>query len=162
MNIQLRDAKTKDEFVRRIAAKAKSLPKGEWILNGDWDHSQFDPVELPRKDWIDAVTPDHPVCVNRLDEHMILANSLALKLAGVTKATPVPAGGEIVNDAATGEPTGILKDAAMDLVYAKIPAPSPPRTGGRWKRPWPTPRRKASPRSTMFPAKSGSTSTRTF
>jgi len=121
MNIQLREAKTKDEFIARIAAKAKSLPKGEWILNGDWDQTQFDPVELPRKDWIDAVTPDHPVCVNRLDEHMILANSLALKLAGVTKATPVPAGGEIVKDAATGEPTGILKDAAMDLVYEKIP-----------------------------------------
>jgi len=125
MNIQLREAKTKAEFTARIAAKAKSLPQGEWILNGDWDHTQFDPVELPRKEWIDAVTPDHPVCVNRLDEHMILANSLALKLAGVTKATPVPAGGEIVKDPATGEPTGILKDAAMDLVYDKIPAPSP-------------------------------------
>ena len=124
MNIQLREAKTRDEFTARIAAKAKSLPKGEWILNGDWDHTQFDPVELPRKEWIDPVTPDHPVCVNRLDEHMILANSLALKLAGVTKATPVPAGGEIVKDPATGEPTGILKDAAMDLVYDKIPAPS--------------------------------------
>lgn len=124
MNIQLREAKTRDAFVARIAAKAKSLPKGEWILNGDWDHTQFDPVELPRRDWIDAVTPDHPVCVNRLDEHMILANSLALKLAGITKATPVPAGGEIVKDPATGEPTGILKDAAMDLVYDKIPAPS--------------------------------------
>jgi len=124
MNIQLREAKTRDAFVARIAAKAKSLPKGEWILNGGWDHTQFDPVELPRKEWIDAVTPDHPVCVNRLDEHMILANSLALKLAGVTKATPVPAGGEIVKDPATGEPTGILKDAAMDLVYDKVPAPS--------------------------------------
>lgn len=124
MNIQLREAKTKAEFTARIAAKAKSLRQGEWILNGDWDHTQFDPVELPRKEWIDAVTPDHPVCVNRLDEHMILANSLALKLAGVTKATPVPAGGEIVKDPATGEPTGILKDAAMDLVYDKIPAPS--------------------------------------
>jgi len=128
MSIQLRDARTKEEFVSRIAAKAKSLPEGEWILNGDWDHTQFDPMELPRRDWIDAVTPGHPVCVNRLDEHMILANSLALKLAGVTKATPVPAGGEIVKDPATGEPTGILKDAAMDLIYAEIPAPSPAET----------------------------------
>ena len=124
-SIQLRPAKTKADFIARIAEKAKSLPRGEWILNGDWDQTQFDPVEMPRRDWIDAVTSEHPVCVNRLDEHMILANSLALKLAGVTKATPVPAGGEIVKDAVTGEPTGILKDAAMDLVYERIPAATP-------------------------------------
>jgi predicted amidohydrolase YtcJ len=125
MSLQLRDAASKEEFVRRIAEKAKSLAKGEWILNGDWDHENFRPVELPRKDWIDSVTPDHPVCVNRLDEHMILANSLALKIAGITKNTPVPAGGEIVKDRVTGEPTGILKDAAMDLVYAKVPEATP-------------------------------------
>jgi predicted amidohydrolase YtcJ len=128
MSVQLREAKSKEEFIRRIAAKAKDLPKGEWILNGEWDHTQFDPVELPRRDWIDAVTPDHPVCVNRLDGHMILANRLALKLGGVTKTTPVPAGGEIVKDPATGEPTGILKDAAMDLVYRRVPDPTPAQT----------------------------------
>ncbi len=126
--VQLRGARSRAELVRRIAAKAGSLPKGEWILNGEWDHQLFDPIELPRRDWIDAATPDHPVCVNRLDEHMVLANSLALKLAGVTKATPVPPGGEIVKDAATGEPTGILKDAAMDLVMSLIPDPSPAQT----------------------------------
>jgi len=123
--VQLRDASSKEEFVARIAAKAKALPKGEWIQNGEWDHELFRPVELPRRDWIDPVTPDHPVCINRLDGHMILANSLALKIAGVTKSTPAPPGGEIVRDPATGEPTGILKDAAMDLVYAKIPPPTP-------------------------------------
>ena len=124
MSIQLREARSKEEFIRRIAEKAKSLPKGEWILNGDWDQTQFEPVELPNKEWIDAVTPDTPVCVNRLDGHMILANSLALKLGGVTKNTPVPSGGEIVKDPATGEPTGILKDAAMDLIYSRIPEPT--------------------------------------
>jgi len=128
MNVQLREARSKEEFIRRIAAKAGELPKGEWILNGEWDHTQFDPVELPRRDWIDAVTPDHPVCVDRLDGHMILANSLALKLGGVTRTTPVPAGGEIVKDPVTGEPTGILKDAAMDLVYRRIPDPTPAQT----------------------------------
>jgi hypothetical protein len=122
--VQLRDA-TREEFVARIAAKAKDLPKGEWILNGEWDHERFLPVELPRRDWIDSATPDHPVCVNRLDGHMILANSLALKIAGVTKSTPTPPGGEIVRDPATGEPTGILKDAAMDLVYRRVPDPTP-------------------------------------
>ena len=123
-SIQLREAGSREDFVARIAAKAREFGPGRWVLNGDWDHQQFRPPELPRKDWIDGVTPDNPVCVNRLDGHMILANSLALKLAGVTKDTPVPPGGEIVKDLATGEPTGILKDAAMDLVYAKIPEPS--------------------------------------
>jgi len=124
MSIQLRDAVSRQEFVSRIAAKAKTLAKGVWILNGDWDHTQFSPPELPRREWIDSVTPDNPVCINRLDGHMILANSLALKIGGVTGNTPVPPGGEIVKDPATGEPTGILKDAAMDLVYSKIPPPT--------------------------------------
>jgi predicted amidohydrolase YtcJ len=123
-SIQLRDAGSRGEFVARIAAKARELGPGRWILNGDWDHQQFSPVELPRKDWFDAVTPDNPVCVNRFDGHMIVANSLALHLAGVTKDTPAPPGGEIEKDPATGEPTGILRDAAMDLVYNRIPDPS--------------------------------------
>ncbi len=123
-SIQLREAKSREEFVARIAAKARELGPGRWIQNGDWDHQQFSPVALPRRDWIDGVTSDNPVCVNRLDGHMILANSLALKLAGVTRTTPVPPGGEIEKDPATGEPTGILKDSAMDLVYARIPEPS--------------------------------------
>jgi len=123
-SIQLREAKSRGDFVARIAAKARELGPGRWIVNGDWDHQQFSPVELPRRDWVDAVTPDNPVCVNRLDGHMILANSAALKLAGVTRNTPVPPGGEIEMDPETGEPIGILKDTAMELVYAKIPEPS--------------------------------------
>ncbi len=123
-NIQLRDVRSREEFAARIAAKARELDKGEWILNGDWDHEQFTPVELPRRDWIDAVSPDNPVCVNRYDGHMVLANGAALALAGVTRDTPVPAGGEIVKDAKTGEPTGILKDAAADLVYRRVPEAS--------------------------------------
>ena len=127
-SVQLRDATSRAEFVRRIGEAAQARPKGAWILNGDWDHQRFEPVELPRREWIDAVTPDHPVCVSRLDSHMALANSLALKLGGVTRTTPVPAGGEIVKDPVTGEPTGILKDAAMDLVMSRIPDPSPAET----------------------------------
>ncbi len=120
-SIQLRDVRSREEFVARIGAKARELGKGEWILNGDWDHEQFTPVELPRRDWIDSVSPDNPVCVNRLDGHMILANGAALAIAGITRETPVPAGGEIVKDPKTGEPTGILKDAAADLVQSRIP-----------------------------------------
>jgi predicted amidohydrolase YtcJ len=124
LSIRLREARSRDDFVARIQDKAAELAKGEWILNGDWDHQQFDPPELPHREWIDAVTPENPVCVNRHDGHMVLANSLALKLAGVTAGTSSPAGGEILKDPRTGEPTGILKDAAMELVTRHIPEPT--------------------------------------
>lgn len=124
LSIRLREAKSRDEFVAMIRDKAVELAKGEWILNGDWDQQQFDPPELPRRDWIDAATPENPVCVNRHDGHMVLANSLALMRAGITARTPSPAGGEILRDSRTGEPTGILKDAAMELVTRHIPEPT--------------------------------------
>ena len=124
LSIRLREAKSRDEFVAVIRDKAVELAKGEWILNGDWDQQQFDPPELPRRDWIDAATPENPVCVNRHDGHMVLANSLALMRAGITASTPSPAGGEILRDSRTGEPTGILKDAAMELVTRHIPEPT--------------------------------------
>jgi predicted amidohydrolase YtcJ len=122
--VQLREAGTKDEFVDRIEKKAGELGRGAWILNGDWDHQRFDPPELPKKEWIDPVTPDNPVCVNRLDGHMVLANSIALQLAGISQDTQQPEGGEIVKDPETGDPTGILKDAAMDLVLKHVPEPT--------------------------------------
>ena len=123
-SIQLHDAKSREEFVARIAAKARELGPGRWILDGNWDEEQFNPPELPRRDWIDAVTPDNPVCVSRIDLHTVLANTAALTLAGITRHTPAPAGGEIVKDPATGEPTGLLKDTASDLVLAKVPEPT--------------------------------------
>ena len=124
LSIRLRDVKSREEFVVRIGDRAKEIGKGAWILNGGWDHQSFDPPELPRKEWIDAVTLHNPVCVNRHDGHMVLVNSLALEIAGITKETPVPAGGEILKDPETGELTGILKDAAMNLVMRHIPEPS--------------------------------------
>ncbi|MDD8019876.1 MAG: amidohydrolase [Acidobacteriota bacterium] len=122
--VQLRDCQSREEFINRLAAKAGVLPAGAWIVNGDWDEEQFDPPEYPRKEWIDKATADNPVCVNRFDWHMVLVNSLALKLAGIGKNTVSPAGGEVEKDTVTGEPTGILKDAACDLVYQIIPPPS--------------------------------------
>jgi predicted amidohydrolase YtcJ len=121
-SVQLRDAKTPDEFVARIAAFAKTVPAGSWITGGDWDHQLWG-GDLPRREWIDAVTPDHPVWVNRLDGHMALANSAALRATGVTRAVRNVSGGEIVK-AADGELTGLLKDNAMDLVAAKMPPPT--------------------------------------
>jgi predicted amidohydrolase YtcJ len=122
-SVQLRYARTPEEFRDRIRDFAAKQPKGRWILNGNWDHENWTPPALPTRRLIDAVTPDNPVFINRLDGHMCLANSLALKLAGVTRETPDPPGGTIVRDAG-GEPTGVLKDAAMSYVTKVIPNPS--------------------------------------
>ncbi|MDQ2919676.1 MAG: amidohydrolase, partial [Verrucomicrobiota bacterium] len=116
----LRDAKTPQEFVKRIKDFAAKQPKGRWILGGNWDHENWIPNDLPTKELIDAATPDNPVFISRLDGHMALANSLALKLAGVTKETKEVEGGLIVRDA-QGKPAGVLKDAAMNYVYKVIP-----------------------------------------
>jgi len=121
-SVQLRDARTREEFVARIKAFAATVPAGTWITGGNWDHSLWG-GELPTREWIDAATPDHAVWINRLDGHMSLANSVALKLAGITRATEDVAGGAIVRDR-KGEPTGVLKDNAMTLVNAAVPAPS--------------------------------------
>jgi len=123
-SVQLRDAATPQEFAERIRRFAAKTPKGRWITGGDWDHESWPGAPLPTKELIDKFTPDHPVFVNRLDGHMSLANSVALKLAGVTKETKDPDGGLIVRDPQTGEPTGVLKDAAMGFVNAKIPDPT--------------------------------------
>jgi predicted amidohydrolase YtcJ len=119
-SVQLRDARTLDEFVSRIKAFADTVPAGTWIIGGDWDHTLWG-GELPTRDWIDAATPNHPVWINRLDGHMSLANSAALKAA---RATADVAGGEIVRGV-DGEPTGVLKDNAVALVDKVAPPPSP-------------------------------------
>ena len=121
--VQLRDAKSEAEFRERIRRFAAQLPKGRWILGGEWDHENWTPARLPTRQLIDEAAGDHPVFVSRLDGHMALANSLALKLAGITRDTPDPPGGTIVRDS-NGEPAGVLKDAAKAAVERIIPAPS--------------------------------------
>jgi hypothetical protein len=123
LSVDLRDAKDEADFARRIGDYAKTLPKGTWIQNGNWDHESWPSKALPTRQLIDALTVDHPVFVSRLDGHMALANTLALKLAGITRDTKDPEGGTIVRDA-RGEPTGILKDNAEDLVDRVIPEPT--------------------------------------
>ncbi|MEO8576782.1 MAG: amidohydrolase, partial [Gemmatimonadales bacterium] len=113
-SVQLRDAKTPQEFAARIKAFAATVAPGTWITGGDWDHQQWG-GELPTRAWIDSVTPNNPVWVSRLDGHMALANGLALAAGKVTKATADIEGGTIVRDAA-GNPTGILKDNAQSYV----------------------------------------------
>ena len=121
-SVQLRDAKTPEEFWDRIAEFAKTCEPGDWILGGDWDHSLWG-GDLPKRDWIDDVTPDNPVWVNRLDGHMALANSLALKLANIDESTATPSGGTIIRNK-QGKPTGIFKDNAMELIDNVISEPS--------------------------------------
>lgn len=124
LSVNLRDAATPQEFARRIGEKAKQLGKDRWITGGDWDHELWPGGPLPTKELVDPLTPSNPVFVSRLDGHMALANSIVLRLAKITKETKDPPGGTIVRDPKTGEATGVLKDAAMDLVWPLIPDPS--------------------------------------
>jgi predicted amidohydrolase YtcJ len=120
-NVQLKDATSAQEFARLIGERAKVTPKGEWILGGNWDETKWTPPNIPTKQLIDALTPDNPVFVTRYDGHMGVANSVALRSAGITAQTQDPPGGTIVRDA-QGNPTGALKDAAADRMYKVIPA----------------------------------------
>jgi predicted amidohydrolase YtcJ len=119
-SVQLNDATSAAEFARRIGEQVKKTPKGEWVTSGDWDETKWTPAAMPSKELIDPVSLDTPVFVSRYDGHMALANSVTLRLAGITAQTPDPPGGVIVHDA-HGNPTGALKDAAMDYVYKIAP-----------------------------------------
>ena len=122
-NVDLRDADSPAEFARRIGERARARP-GEWILGGEWDDQRWSPPALPTRELIDDRTNGTPVFVSRYDGHMALANSAALGRAGVTEATADPPGGVIVRDA-RGFPTGVLKDAAMELVAGVVPRMTP-------------------------------------
>lgn len=120
--LQLRDAKNKQDFIQRVAEWTKSLPKGKWVLGGRWSVESWQDKTQPTKEWIDSVTPDNPVYLPRMDGHSALVNSAALKIAGITKDTPFdPEGGVIDRHPVTKEPTGILRESAMGLVSRHIP-----------------------------------------
>lgn len=120
LGLDLSKAKSKEEF-KNILIEYVSTRKAKWITGGNWDHELWKIKEIPTKELIDDFTKETPVFIRRYDGHMGLANSYALKLAGITKNTKNPSGGLIVKDKKTGEPTGILKDNAMDLVSSLIP-----------------------------------------
>ena len=121
-SVQLRDAKTKEDFIKRIGDFAKTIPAGNWILAGDWDHINWG-GELPKASWIDSITPNHPVFVQRLDGHMGLANSVAMKLSKISPSTKDVEGGFITR-ASNGSPDGIFKDNAMGMIYKNVSEPS--------------------------------------
>jgi len=118
-SVQLRDAKSKEEFIKRISDFAKTIKPGTWITGGIWDHENWG-GELPDRNWIDAVTPNNPVWISRLDGHMSLANSAALKAANINDNVKSIDGGTIVRDK-KGRVTGVLKDNAKDLVDKVVP-----------------------------------------
>ena len=119
-SVDLRPSESPADFARRLGAYAATRPQGTWIEGGDWDHEAWAGSPLPDRSWIDSVTADHFVFVSRLDGHMGLANTRALELAGIGATTPDPPGGTIVRDR-SGRATGVLKDAAMDLIWAVVP-----------------------------------------
>jgi hypothetical protein len=121
--LDLRRASSTTEF-KILLNDYVSTHEGKWITGGSWNHQEWEVKELPVKEMIDPFTGNTPVFIERLDKHMALANTLALKLAGITKDSPDPPGGVIVKDPITGEPTGILKDNAMPLIYTVIPGQS--------------------------------------
>jgi predicted amidohydrolase YtcJ len=118
--VNLTDAASPEEFVRRIAAQVSKTPKGEWILGGRWDETKWPKPELPTKELVDPATGDTPIFIERYDGHQSLANSAAMKLAGVNAKTADVPGGVIVRDA-NGNPTGIFKDAAQNLINKAMP-----------------------------------------
>ncbi|KAL5994643.1 hypothetical protein ACLOJK_024696 [Asimina triloba] len=113
--VKLRIVKSQEEFVTKVTEAAR----GSWVLGGGWNNDQWG-GDQPLASWIDSVTPNNPVWLSRMDGHMGLANSLALKIAGITNLTQDPPGGTIVRNS-DGEPTGLLVDAAMKLLLPFIP-----------------------------------------
>lgn len=124
LSLDLREVKSKEEFIEKIAARALNTPDQGWILGGGWNNDQWEQAGAPVKEWIDSFTPHIPVFVTRSDLHIGFANSAALNLVGIGRTTPDPSGGVIERDPFTGEATGILKDNAMQLVQESIPTPS--------------------------------------
>ena len=121
--VDLKDAKDEEEFGRRLTAFDKNTSRERWIVGGLWDHDRTFKGELPTAATIDKFVKDRPVFIRRYDGHMGLANSAALKLAGVTADTKDPAGGVIYRLADGKTPSGILKDNAMSLVDRLVPEP---------------------------------------
>jgi len=119
LGIKTQGTKSSAEFIETVKNYAANAPEGEWITGGLWDHEAWE-GQLPRKEWIDEFTPNNPLFLLRTDGHMAIVNSLVLKLAGITKDTPDPEGGLIVRDE-NGDPTGVLKDNAMNVVYSIVP-----------------------------------------
>ena len=123
LSVDATGAQSRAEMMRRVAAYARTAEPGAWLLGGGWDHTLWKDSALPTRQELDAVSDGHPAFLYRVDGHIALANTAALKAAGITGATQAPRGGAIDLDA-RGEPTGIVRDTATELVEKVIPPPS--------------------------------------
>ena len=123
LNVDLTGVQSLADMLARIKAFADSTPSGHWLTGGNWDHTLWANKVLPTRQDLDKVTGDHPAFLDRIDGHISIANTAALKAAGITGKTIPPQGGEIDLDA-SGEPTGILRESAKGLVYKVIPPPT--------------------------------------
>lgn len=121
--VDLVDTTSYDDVIARVKARAATAAPGEWILGRGWDQNDWPVKEFPTAAALDAAVPDHPVWLERIDGHASLANSAAMRAAGVTAATKDPAGGRIERDA-SGNPTGVFIDAATSVIDATVPAPT--------------------------------------
>ena len=121
--VDLRDAESEEDFEKRLVEYAKGLPAGNWVLGGNWDEERALGGRLPERELLDRLIPDRPTFIRRYDGHMAACNSRALEAAGVGPSTKDPPGGVIDRDPHTGRPTGILRDAGIELVLAKVPKP---------------------------------------
>jgi predicted amidohydrolase YtcJ len=121
LEVNLEGARTIEEVQQRIRARLGEVKPGEWIVGRGWDHTLWPEKKFPNRRQLDAVSKDHPMIFTHISGHVAVANSKALELAGITRETPNPPGGEIERDA-SGEPTGMLKEgAAMGLVHSMRP-----------------------------------------
>jgi predicted amidohydrolase YtcJ len=123
LNVDLTGIKSRDAMLARVKVFADAAPAGHWLTGGNWDHTLWADKTLPSRQDLDKVTGDHPAFLDRIDGHISIANTAALKVAGITGVTMPPQGGAIDLDA-KGEPTGILRESAQGLVYKVIPPPT--------------------------------------
>ena len=119
-NVDLTGTRSYDEVVARVAARAREVPKGSWILWRGWDQNDWGDTRFPTHERLSAAVPDHPVLLTRVDGHAVLANAAAMRVAGLTSATQDPSGGRVERDA-QGNPTGVLVDNAESIVAGKVP-----------------------------------------
>ena len=121
--VNLTETQSYDEVIARVRERASRAAAGEWILGRGWDQNDWPVKEFPTAAALDAAIPDKPVWLRRIDGHAGLANTAALRAAGVTAASRDPSGGKILRDA-NGNPTGVFIDEAMELVDSHVPEPS--------------------------------------
>ena len=121
--VDLRGTPSYDSVIARVAARARTVPKGQWVVGRGWDQNDWGDGRLPHHAALSRAVPDHPVLLTRVDGHALLANAAAMQLAGITAATKDPSGGRLERDSA-GTPTGVFVDAAQGLIGSKVPPPT--------------------------------------